>query len=209
MFGRRPDATTPATMPPATQDDKEIDLDLLPDLTAVTGTKPPPTQPIADSTDFDEDGEWTTTTAPRSVAAPRPMPEPTPFVPSVPATSNTASTPRPATGMGRSSESVIGPDDFFDGNYRSERGVRIQGSVRGSIESRQYIYVEASAQVDASLSAEDITIAGTYNGKIECRHRLEIASTGRIKGTVTTALLVVQEGGMLDGDLHMNGDSSR
>src|SRR5262245_38196685 len=36
-------------------------------------------------------------------------------------------------------ESVIGPDDFFDGRYRSERGVRIQGNARGSIESRQYI----------------------------------------------------------------------
>ena len=31
-------------------------------------------------------------------------------------------------------ESVIGPDDFFDGRYRSERGVRIQGNARGSIE---------------------------------------------------------------------------
>jgi cytoskeletal protein CcmA (bactofilin family) len=100
-------------------------------------------------------------------------------------------------------ESVIGPDDFFDGRYRSERGVRIQGNARGSIESRQYIFVEAGAQVEADLSAEDITVSGDFKGKIICRRKLEVTNTGKIAGQVQTALLVVQEGGALDGELHM------
>jgi cytoskeletal protein CcmA (bactofilin family) len=100
-------------------------------------------------------------------------------------------------------ESVIGPDDFFDGRYRSERGVRIQGNARGSIESRQYIFVEAGAQVEADLSAEDITISGDFKGKIVCRRRLEITANGKIDGQVQTSLLVVQEGGAIDGELHM------
>jgi cytoskeletal protein CcmA (bactofilin family) len=102
-------------------------------------------------------------------------------------------------------ESVIGPDDFFDGRYRSERGVRIQGNARGSIESRQYIYVEAGAQVEADLSAEEITIAGDFTGKIACRGRLEVTSSGKIQGHVETTLLVVQEGGAIDGELNMRG----
>lgn len=126
-------------------------------------------------------------------------PPPSPIqAPTPPAMSNNqAARPRSA------SESVIGPDDFFDGRYRSERGVRIQGTVRGSIESRQYIFVEASAQVEADLSAEDITIAGSFSGKIECRRRLEVNSSGKIHGSVQTVLLVVQEGGLIDGELHM------
>jgi cytoskeletal protein CcmA (bactofilin family) len=109
--------------------------------------------------------------------------------------------PRPKS----TSESVIGPDDFFDGRYRSERGVRIQGNARGSIESRQYIFVEGGAEVEADLSAEDITVAGSFNGKIECRRRLEITSTGKVQGQVQTTLLVVHEGGVIDGELHMRG----
>jgi cytoskeletal protein CcmA (bactofilin family) len=105
-------------------------------------------------------------------------------------------------------ESVIGPDDFFDGRYRSERGVRIQGNARGSIESRQYIFVEGGAQVEADLSAEDITISGDFKGKINCRRRLEVTDTGKIQGQVQTALLVVQEGGALDGELHMRVDQA-
>ena len=113
-----------------------------------------------------------------------------------------AARPRPIA------ESVIGPDDFFDGRYRSERGVRIQGNARGSIESRQYIFVEGGAQVEADLSAEDITISGDFKGKINCRRRLEVTGTGKIQGHIETTLLVVQEGGAIDGELHMRGQDA-
>lgn len=115
-----------------------------------------------------------------------------------------AAAPAPAAAPDRQvAESVIGPDDFFDGHYRSERGVRIQGAARGAIESRQYILVEAGAQVEAELAAEAITIAGAFTGKIACRGRLEIAATGTVQGSVETAMLVVHAGGSLDGELHM------
>ena len=99
--------------------------------------------------------------------------EPAPAAPAYPVTLPVLDEPvvpaAPAAAPNRArvvAESVIGPDDFFDGRYRSERGVRIQGNARGSIESRQYIYVEAGAQVEADLSAEEITIAGDFTGKI-------------------------------------------
>jgi cytoskeletal protein CcmA (bactofilin family) len=121
------------------------------------------------------------------------------------ATSGSASVGRAKS----SSESVIGPDDFFDGRYRSERGVRIQGNARGSIESRQYIFVESGADVEADLSAEDITVAGSFNGKIECRRKLEVTGSGKVQGQVVTALLVVHEGGLVDGELHMHKDAEQ
>ena len=75
--------------------------------------------------------------------------------------------------------------------------------MRGSIESQQYIFVETGAQVEANLSAEEITIAGHFHGNIECRQRLIITHSGKIQGKVQTTLLIVQEGGILDGELHM------
>jgi cytoskeletal protein CcmA (bactofilin family) len=145
------------------------------------------------------------TPAPPVFQVPSPVPAATPPIAATP--------PTPTAPVGRPparpiAESVIGPDDFFDGRYRSERGVRIQGNARGSIESRQYIFVEGGAQVEADLSAEDITISGDFKGKISCRRRLEVTSTGKIQGQVQTALLVVLEGGALDGELHMRVDQA-
>jgi len=125
----------------------------------------------------------------------------------LPRYTNSAPAEKPALSRPKTTaESVIGPDDFFDGRYRSERGVRIQGHARGSIESRQYIYVESGADVEADLEAEDITVAGNFTGKIVCRRKLEIASTGKVHGQITTAVLIVQEGGLIDGELHMQDE---
>lgn len=135
-------------------------------------------------------------------------PAPAPVVAHAPAPVVAPPAPVVAPPAARSSiESVIGPDDFFDGHYRSERGVRIQGNARGSIESRQYILVEAGAQVEADLAAQEITIAGNFTGQITCQGRLEISASGVVQGVITTSALVVHEGGLLDGELHMRRDS--
>ena len=68
---------------------------------------------------------------------------------------------------------------------------------------------KVEAGIEADLSAEDITVAGSFNGKIECRRKLEITGTGKVQGQVTTALLVVHEGGLIDGELHMQQDAEQ
>lgn len=200
MFGRRnPDTISPA--PTSTNEDR-VDLDMLPDL--------PDFPQAAENAVPVEDSPFERAWQPDQAEYQPAIPAPTPFVPTPPATAP-FTPPAAAPARAKSAvESVIGPDDFFDGNYRSERGVRLQGTVRGSIESRQYILVEAGAKVEANLSAEEITVSGDFNGTIECRRRLEVTSSGRVHGQVTTAMLVVQEGGLLDGELHMRreGDPS-
>jgi cytoskeletal protein CcmA (bactofilin family) len=183
-----PSVTRMLQTPPAEDAVPRTDLGSPPPRTPVTAVfQAPPPAPAA------------------AVAQPAPPVAATPPAQAVPAASPAAEPPARARPI---AESVIGPDDFFDGRYRSERGVRIQGNARGSIESRQYIFVEGGAQVEADLSAEDITISGDFKGKISCRRRLEVTGTGKIQGQVQTAMLVVQEGGALDGELHMRVDQA-
>jgi cytoskeletal protein CcmA (bactofilin family) len=200
--------------PTAPEDD--LDLDLLPDIPDILSPEqrePAPPAPPAPP----GDPAWYASAPP----VPRPAQPPSAITQRLPVREESPA-PAPAAPITigalisaqlsqaqSAAESVIGPDDFFDGRYRSERGVRIQGNARGSIESRQYIFVEAGAAVEADLSAEDITVSGSFNGKIECRRRLEVTSTGQIQGQVQTVLLVVQEGGRLDGDLHMGAADAR
>jgi cytoskeletal protein CcmA (bactofilin family) len=233
MFGRRnPDVNPEPNPSDKNSHDADLDLDLLPDLPEAkpstssieTNGRASELTKLARELEALRHGRTepepsvspslpVAGIAPKAASEPKiasvPTPStpiaPAPAVPDVPVPAPAApAAPAPAASQNKVvSESVIGPDDFFDGQYRSERGVRIQGNARGSIESRQYIYVENTAEVTADLSAEDITIAGNFNGKIECRGRLEITSTGKVQGDITTASLVVHEGGLLDGDLHM------
>ncbi|MEM8531919.1 MAG: polymer-forming cytoskeletal protein [Chloroflexota bacterium] len=191
MFGRR-EAQHVSNVPH--KEDQHLDLALLPDISDIT------TPETENGTTLGEQLEPTTHIDGLTDTDPSNLPTPKPFAP---ATSTSSPATDDTTTIKGVAESVIGPDDFFDGTYRSERGVRIQGTVRGSIESQQYIFVEAGAQVEANLSAEEITIAGSFHGNIECRQRLIITHSGTIHGKVQTSLLIVQEGGTLDGELHM------
>jgi cytoskeletal protein CcmA (bactofilin family) len=214
MFGRRTPDRPPAE--PVEQPTNDLGLEPLPDLPDIAtpvAQEPSPWSARPSTTETTWPGSLPKPAAPSATTPGSPVPAMTQRLPvqSEPASTQTLAVPptpagaeKPASVRPRTSaESVIGPDDFFDGHYRSERGVRIQGKARGSIESRQYIFVEAGAQVDADLSAEDITVSGSLSGKIECRRRLEVTGTGKVEGQVQTALLVVQEGGVVDGELHM------
>jgi len=139
----------------------------------------------------DEPLRTATTTVPAPVATPAPQPVAAP-VTAVQQTSSRSP-----------EESLIAHEDTFEGTLRTTKGVRVLGTVEGTIESDQYVHIEENARVQADISAEEVVIAGEYTGKLTCRARVEIRSTGRVSGQIDTVKLQLHEGGYFDGELHM------
>lgn len=100
-------------------------------------------------------------------------------------------------------ETIIAREDTFEGQLRTSKGVRIMGTVRGAIESATYVLIEPNALVEADISATEVVIAGDYSGNLNCRQRVEIQPTGRVRGRLDTVKLHLHEGGYFDGELHM------
>jgi cytoskeletal protein CcmA (bactofilin family) len=98
---------------------------------------------------------------------------------------------------------VVGRDDALDGTIRVRQALRIFGRVTGSVESESSITIEEGALVEADITATEVTIAGSYTGKLVCRERLEIRPTGYAKGEIETVRLMLHEGGFIDGALKM------
>jgi cytoskeletal protein CcmA (bactofilin family) len=111
-------------------------------------------------------------------------------------------TPQP-TNTTSSAESLIAQEDTFEGEIKTNTGVRVLGTVRGTIESQRYVRVESGATVEADIMAEEVVIAGTFSGSLICRNRVEIADTGHVTGKVETMKLYLHEGGFFDGELRM------
>jgi cytoskeletal protein CcmA (bactofilin family) len=110
------------------------------------------------------------------------------------------SAPTPA---GDGDETVIGEGATIDGTIRSERSIRVLGSVQGEIESSQRVVVEHTAQVQARITGESVTVLGEVNGSITCTGRVEIASSARVTGEVTAGTLSIAEGAFFEGSLKM------
>ena len=110
-----------------------------------------------------------------------------------------------ATAGGDAAEAISLIDRYsnFDGTYRSQKDLRIDGEVKGTIECEGTVFVAQGARVNAKIQAASVTIAGELDGEVECRGRLQIMPSGRVRGRVTTDTLVVNEGAFYEGQLVM------
>jgi cytoskeletal protein CcmA (bactofilin family) len=141
------------------------------------------------------------------IREPEPAEAPAPAYAPAPATVSAPAFTSPALSRtldGDGDETVVGDGASIEGTVRSDRSIRVRGSIQGEIESKQRVVVEESARVAARIVAEQVTVLGEVNGSIECTGRVEIASSARVTGEVSASTLVIQEGAVVEGNLRMS-----
>jgi len=109
----------------------------------------------------------------------------------------------------RDTFSVIDQHSSFDGTFQSDRDLRIEGDVKGTIECQGTLFVAQGATVTAKVLAENITVAGNLSGDIACRGRLHMMPSGRVQGKIATETLVINEGAYYEGQLEMAAPEDR
>ena len=99
--------------------------------------------------------------------------------------------------------SVLGTGVTWKGNLSGSGGVRIEGAFDGDIALRGLLVVGESGRVTCQmLRANVVVVAGAVRGDI-IAEKLEIRSTGRVWGNVTTAAFATEEGAFLRGQIRM------
>lgn len=120
----------------------------------------------------------------------------------------TATTP-PATGSGygastSNASTSIDQNTVIDGTVSTSHDLRIEGRVTGAVMCDGVLTVAEGAEIDATVEASGIVVSGTLSGTITCHGRLEIRSTGIVRGRVDTGRLIVVEGAVYEGQLRMD-----
>jgi cytoskeletal protein CcmA (bactofilin family) len=101
--------------------------------------------------------------------------------------------------------SILDRHSEFEGTFRSQRDVRVEGNLKGNVTCDGTLFIAEGACVTASVDAEHINVAGDLSGEVRCRGRFQILPSGRVRAKVTTSSLVVQEGALYEGQLEMVG----
>ena len=104
--------------------------------------------------------------------------------------------------MGIKSEdiTIISEESILEGKLEVPGNVLIQGSFKGSIISRS-LEIFKDAKVIGNIEAEDVTIAGYFEGELACSGLLAIIESGTVKGNVAYVALSVERGGLLDAEI--------
>ena len=88
-------------------------------------------------------------------------------------------------------------------SFKDPVNLKINGRFEGTLETKGNLSIGEKAQVKATIQGELISIAGTVEGTISASRRIELLTTARVIGKITTPKLVIQEGALLHGSCEM------
>lgn len=94
---------------------------------------------------------------------------------------------------------VITEGVTLTGRLCGEGSLQIEGTVEGEIELEGSVAISATGLVKGPITAGIVRVAGRVEGNISAREHLRLEKTGHIQGDVSTASLVVEDGGRLNG----------
>jgi len=95
---------------------------------------------------------------------------------------------------------IISDSSNFKGNIETEGTLIVHGSVTGMIKCGS-LEILQEGYVDANVEAENVSVAGKFQGEMICSGRLNILSTGKVIGEIAYGRLSIESGGQLAGNL--------
>ena len=120
---------------------------------------------------------------------------PKPVLPSTPV----ARTVSPSTSIDASTE--------LEGKLRCKQTLRIDGRIKGEVECEKTVLVGEGARIFASITADEVQIAGVIEGDITARRKITLQRTAVVIGDLTTPGIVIEEGAKLKGRIVIGSDA--
>ena len=109
----------------------------------------------------------------------------------------------PAIPISDAQTSVVAHDTTWKGDLVSDGTIHIHGRVEGTIKAKLDVFVAEEADVDATITAANVVIAGYVKGGIRCGNRFEVLPQGRVDGEIQSPTLVVHDGASIIGQFRM------
>lgn len=103
---------------------------------------------------------------------------------------------------------IVGQGAKLEGTVVSAGSLRIDGQVRGQINAEGDVLLSPQSQVEADIRAQNVVVAGRFKGSINVKGRAQLARGGRVDGDITSKTLVVEEGGIFQGQSVMEQASA-
>jgi cytoskeletal protein CcmA (bactofilin family) len=145
--------------------------------------------------------------------------------PAAPAAENTAPTPAPAQAprvepvvrsvAGLTAE-VVQPSGgtvtstlVIKGDIKGSEDLYIDGEVQGTIHlSNGRVTVGPHGKIAADVDAREIVVRGKVTGALRGRDRVEIGSTGEVRGDIATSRIAIGEGAQIHSKVEITREDS-
>jgi cytoskeletal protein CcmA (bactofilin family) len=99
---------------------------------------------------------------------------------------------------------MIGEGTSLEGSIVVPHSIRIDGSLKGKIETSETLTVGENGVIEADIIAKSAIIAGKVVGNLSVEDRVELESQASFIGDLKTRDLVINEGATFHGNCSMD-----
>lgn len=99
--------------------------------------------------------------------------------------------------------SIFGDDTDFDGKMSFKNPILINGKYKGKINTESVLIISEHAIVEADINTKILILEGILKGDVEASETVDIHTTGRLYGNITTAKLKIADGVIFEGTCKM------
>ncbi len=89
------------------------------------------------------------------------------------------------------------------GDLDTTGSLRIDGNLVGSIRRADTVVLGTGAVMTGDIHAREVIVGGTLTGNVRASERVELQPTAIVTGDVVTQVVLVQEGGVVNGKVEM------
>ena len=104
--------------------------------------------------------------------------------------------------------SVVAPGMTILGDVMCDGTVRVEGKIEGSIKATKSVVVGKGGRITGDIETQDVVVAGTVVGTVVGASRVELQETCRIEGDIRSRRVKLDEGGQIEGRLHMTAKAT-
>jgi cytoskeletal protein CcmA (bactofilin family) len=104
-----------------------------------------------------------------------------------------------------SSVNIIGAGTIIDGDITTNGDMRIDGSLKGSINVKGKLVVGISGNIDGEIICQNADVSGTIKGKIAVSELLSLKASSKLTGDIITNKIAVEPGATFSGSCSMGG----
>ena len=104
-----------------------------------------------------------------------------------------------ASGLPSEPYSVVSRDICIEGQLEGSENLVVEGRIKGRIQSRGDVVVQAGGHVEAEIVARNIAIRGRVDGNVEAREVVEIQQQGILIGDCRARSIQIREGARFEG----------
>ena len=99
---------------------------------------------------------------------------------------------------------VIGAGITIEGEISADEELVVQGTIKGKVEAREGVTVEAGGVVEADIVSGPLTVAGSITGNITSSDRVDLQSGARVVGNVKATRITIADGAQFKGNVDMD-----